>query len=318
MIVGRVAHVAIGVADAEASARFYRDLLGLVEIARSHDTVFLSGATRAGYDIALGPWPRGLHHFAFQVAGDADLDEAAERLRAADTDVDELDTAAEPGVRRGIACVLPSGHVMHLVVLADPFGFQPTPTLPAANREGVGPVPLEHITLNCDDVEQTAQFLVEHLGFRLTEIARPRGKAWFNAFLRCRDLHHDLGLFHNHHGDAGPGLDHYGFAVPSVGELVRAADLARSLGSFLECSPGRHLAGDNVFIYLADPSGNRVEIATALARIDVAAPTRVFQASSDSDWRGIFDAWREGIPPAVRTPNPCFDGRGALAASADR
>lgn len=312
MVIGRLAHVAIGAEDKEATARFYRELLGVVEIARSDDTVFLSGGTTAGYDLAIGPWDRALHHFAFQVAGESDLEEARERLRGAGCEVTELDPAAEHGVRRGIGFVLPSGHVMHLVVLKDPFVFQPTPTLAAAHRLGVAPAPLEHITLNLDDVEQTARFLVDTLGFRLTEIARPQGQAWFNAFLRCRDIHHDLGLFHNHHGDVGPGLDHYGFAVPTVQELVRAADIVRSLGGFLECSPGRHLAGDNVFIYVGDPSGNRVELATALAPIDVAAPTRVFEAHADSDWRGIFDAWREGIPPAVRNPNPCFDGRSAV------
>jgi catechol 2,3-dioxygenase len=314
MVIGRLAHVAIGAGDRDSTAAFYRELLGVVEVARHHDTVFLSGGTTAGYDVALGPWERGLHHFAFQVAGESDLAEARERLGAAECEVTELDPATEHDVRRGIGFVLPSGHVMHLVVLEDPFVFQPTPTLDTAHRFGVAPAPLEHITLNVDDVEQTARFLVDTLGFRLTEIAHPRGQAWFNAFLRCRDIHHDLGLFHNHHGDKGPGLDHYGFAVPSVEELVRAADIIRALGGFLECSPGRHLAGDNIFIYAGDPAGNRVELATALAQIDIAAPTRVFEARADSDWRGIFDAWREGIPPAVRTPNPAFDGRAAVEA----
>ncbi len=306
--------MAIGAEDREATAGFYRQLLGLSEVARSKDTTFLSGGTTAGYDVAIGPWERGLHHFAFQVGGEGDLDEARGRLQSAGCQVSEVDPAGEHGVRRGIAFVLPSGHVMHLVVLEDPFVFQPTPTLGSAHRLGVAPAPLEHITLNLDDVEQTARFLVDTLDFRLTEIAHPHGQAWFNAFLRCRDIHHDLGLFHNHHGDVGPGLDHYGFAVSTVEELVRAADIIRSLGGFLECSPGRHMAGDNIFIYATDPAGNRVELATALAQIDIAAPTRVFEARSDADWRGIFDAWREGIPPAVRAPNPCFDGRRGVEA----
>lgn len=315
MIVGRLSHVAIGADDKAATARFYQQLLGVVEVARSEDTMFLSGGTTAGYDLAIGPWGRGLHHFAFQVAGESDLDEARERLHAAGCAVSDLDAGAEFGIRGGIGFVLPSGHVMHLVVLEEPFVFQPTPMLDVVHRVGVGPAPLEHITLNADDVEQTARFLVDTLDFHLTEIAHPRGRAWFNAFLRCRDIHHDIGLFHQHHeGDSGPGLDHYGFAVPGVEELVRAADIVRSLGGFLECSPGRHLAGDNVFIYVGDPVGNRVELATALATIDVAAPTRVFEARADADWRGIFDAWREGIPPAVRMANPCFDGRSAVGA----
>lgn len=309
MVIGRLAHVAVGAGDVEGMARFYRELFGVVEVGRENGTLFLSGGTTASYDLAVGPWPPGLHRFAFQVAGVGDLDEASRRLDAAGHPVEPVDIAGEPGIERAIELVLPSGHLMRLVVVADPFVFQPTPTLSARQRAGVGPAPLEHITLNVDDVESTARFLVDHLDFRLTEIARPQGKAWFNAFLRCRDLHHDLGLFHNHHETSGPGLDHFGFVVPTVEELVRVADIARSLGVFLECSIGRHLAGNNVFLYLPDPSGNRVEVGTALAQIDVAAPTRVFEARSDADWRGIFDAWREGIPPAVRVPNPCYDAR---------
>lgn len=124
---------------------------------------------------------------------------------------------------------------------------------------------------------------------------------------RCRDLHHDLGMFHDPEW-SGPGLNHLAFAVPSVGDLVRAADIAFGLGRKLQCSPGRHLVGDNVFIYLADPEGNRVEIATPLVRIDPAAPTKAFDASGDEEWHG-FDAWRDGIPPAARWPSACRDGR---------
>src|SRR5579884_1551569 len=187
MLIGRLAHVAIGAGgkdaiagdkkaiagdkeaiaggkDAiaggkEAIAGFYRELLGLGEVARKGETVFLSGGTTAGYDLALGPWERGLRHFAFQVAGESDLDEAGERLTAAGCEVSELDPAAEYGMHRGIGFVLPSGHVMHLVVLEGPFVFQPTPSLDSARRLCVAPAPLEHITLNVDDVEQIARFL---------------------------------------------------------------------------------------------------------------------------------------------------------------
>lgn len=314
MVIGRLAHVAIGAENLTENLALYRDLLGVVEVARSDETVYLSGGRRAGFDLALGAWGRGLHHFAFEVAREEDLAAAAARLEQRGVRVQTLDSSPEPGVAAGIRFVLPSGHVMELVVLESPTPFEATPQVDARHRRGIGPVVLEHLTLNVDDVRETAEFLVETLDFKLTELSRSGpASPWFVAFVRTRDLHHDLGLFHNHVA-SGPGLDHFGFGVRSVDDLVRAADILRGLGQFLECSPGRHIAGDNVFVYLQDRSDNRVELGTPLATIDVAAPPRIFEAAADDKgWQGVFDAWREGIPPAVRRPNPCFDGRRAAA-----
>jgi catechol 2,3-dioxygenase len=311
MLVDRVAHVAIGVGpNLEESLRFYRELLGVVEVGSDDGTTrYLAGGRKPSYDIAIGPWEPGLHHLAFEVGAEADLREAERRLRAAGAEVEEIDPAAEHGVESGIRFVLPSGHLMELVVVSGSRVFPGTPVLDRRHFVGVGPTALEHVSLNLDDVEETAGFLVDTLGFRTTEYSRGAGATWFLAFLRARELHHDLGLFHNGPDEEGPKLNHYGFAVPSVGELVRVADLARGLGMFLQCSPGRHLVGDNVFVYIADPAGNRVEIATPLARIEAAAPTRVFDAKDDSEWIGNFDAWRMRMPPAARTALPCFDAR---------
>jgi catechol 2,3-dioxygenase len=315
MQIGRLAHVAISSPDLEATTRFYREMLGVVEVARNDDTVFLSGGKKSGYDIAVGPWPTAFHHFAFQVASKADIEKASERLSGAGVAIEELDPSLDYGIAMGIRFALPSGHAMELVVQQDSLLYQATPTASSAHRSGVGPVPIEHVTLNVDDVELLSDFLTEHLAFKVTEFSHHADSPWFSAFLRCRDIHHDLGVFHQHHDEVGPGLDHFGFAVQSGSDVLDACDIARNLGLFLDCSPGRHIAGDNIFTYIKDPSGNRVEISTDLTKIDIAAPPREFTARNDSDWSGIFDAWREGVPPASRTPNPCFDARAPVAGS---
>jgi catechol 2,3-dioxygenase-like lactoylglutathione lyase family enzyme len=161
---------------------------------------------------------------------------------------------------------------------------------------------LEHITLSCADVEGLAGFLSDRLGLRLSESVRHEDGSWFNAFMRVRDRHHDLAFFGNDEGDEAPGLNHVCFAVPSVEGLIRVADLAVQHGIFLDASPGRHLAGDNIFIYLKDPDGNRVEVNTDMAWIDPVAAPRVL-----TEMR--FDAWRESIPPTMLTSSPCRDGR---------
>ena len=113
------------------------------------------------------------------------------------------------------------------VVAADPQVFRGTSTIDSRHFRGVGPVDLEHVSINCDAIEETATFLADRLGFAITEYSQYGSDPWFLAFLRCRDLHHDLGMFHDP-AWTGPGLNHLAFAVPSVAELVRAADLAAS------------------------------------------------------------------------------------------
>jgi hypothetical protein len=225
-----------------------------------------------------------MDHFAFELSSEEALRELRTGLAGAGVAVDELNLEQEYAIAAGCALVLPSGHRMELVVPERPRVFRGTPTVEHRHAKGIGPVALEHLTIDCADVESTGRFLTERLGF------------------------HDLGLFSNWAFD-GPGFNHVGFTVAAAGDLVRAADAAYRLGHALQYSIGRHLVGDNVFVYLLDPAGNRVEIGTPLTGVEVAAPTRWFDASADSEWRG-FDAWNAGpIPEDVRRAGPCVDAR---------
>jgi catechol 2,3-dioxygenase len=308
-MVGGLAHVALGAEEhVERTVQFYEELLGLTEGFRHDSTVFLSSGRSSSYDLAIGPGPAGMDHFAFEVSDAEALGELRAGMVSAGVEVGELDLEREHGIATGCALVLPSGHRMELVVPERPHVFRGTPTVDSRNARGAGPVALEHLTIDCPDVEQVGRFLIDRLGFRATEVSAPPSGGWFLAFMRTRDLHHDLGLFSNWAFD-GPGFNHVGFTVAGAGDLVRAADAAYRLGHALHYPIGRHLVGDNVFIYLLDPAGNRVEIGTPLTGVEVAAPTRFFDASTDSEWRG-FDAWNAGpIPEDVRRAGPCVDAR---------
>lgn len=305
MHVGRLAHVAIGAADCgDEVLRFYRELLGIAEVHRNGESVFISGGKAPAYDLVVADGPAGLHHLAFEVDGMEDLEQARQRLEADGVAVTDVDVEADFGIAAGIRFALPAGHAFELVVLSEPEVFRGNPSVRPENYAGAGPVDLEHASIDCNDVEESALFLQRNLDFFNTEYSQPAaGGKWFFAFMRTNELHHDLGMFNHDHWE-GPGFNHVGFVVPSIVEIARVADLACARGWKLQCSPGRHLVGNNIFVYLTDPSGNRVEVGTAMAKIEASAPTRVFDASGDSEWNG-FDGWREGIPPAARIPGAC-------------
>jgi catechol 2,3-dioxygenase-like lactoylglutathione lyase family enzyme len=308
-MLGGLAHVALGAGEhLERTVQFYEELLGVTEVHRHESTVFLSSGRSSSYDLAIGPEPAGMDHFAFEVVDLETLGALRTGLLAAGVEVEDVDPEHDHGIAEGCALVLPSGHRMELVLPERPHVFRGTPTVDSRNAKGAGPVALEHLTIDCPDVEAVGRFLIDRLGFRATEVSAPPSGGWFLAFMRTRDLHHDLGLFSNWAFD-GPGFNHVGFTVAGAGELVRAADGAYRLGHALHYPIGRHLVGDNVFVYLLDPAGNRVEVGTPLTGVEIAAPTRWFDASADSEWRG-FDAWNAGpIPEDVRRAGPCVDAR---------
>ena len=126
MKVSELGHVSLFVRDLEASARFYRDLLGLAETGRGKDgrIVFLT-AGRHHHDVSLeaarvdGPRPNkgapGLYHIAFRIGATPD------ELAAARTAVETagLTPFGEMAGARPCFCVRdPDGNEIELYVEA--------------------------------------------------------------------------------------------------------------------------------------------------------------------------------------------------------
>jgi catechol 2,3-dioxygenase len=285
MSVGRLAHVELRVGELEPAIEFYGRLLGLVEVDRAGSTVYLSGRSRPGWDLALSLGGQGLDHFAFTVESEEDLEAAESALRGADLIVELLPEDDHSGARAGIRFTIPSGHVMERVVLANPVVYLGGTRMVAPGLGGIGPVPLDHITLMTSELDEVVEFLTTVLGFRCTELLRGDDGAHFGAFLRTRDQHHDLALFRSA-PEAGPLINHVAFRIGSIDDIRRASDIAAEHGWQLDCSPGRHVAGNNLFLYIRDPSGNRTELSGDLAQIEVGAPTRVLTSEHHR-----FDMW---------------------------
>ena len=294
MLVTRLAHVALDVADLDAEVAFYGELLGLDVVAESGGEVYLACGATNTYELRLRQGEPRIDHFAFAVNGEAALAEMCERLHGVGASYTGLDVGEDPGLAAGVETSLPSGHIVELVVEAAPRGFRVRSAYAPTHHRGVGPVALEHITLLCEDIRAVAEFGIDALDLLISDSVQPPGEAWANTHLRAGVLHHDLGLLR---GET-PAMHHFAFAVPSVSELVAAADLLAARGAVLDCSIGRHIAGNNVFLYFKDPAGHRLELNTDMARVDAAAPPHIVDAGL------AFDAWRPGRPPALAGGTP--------------
>jgi catechol 2,3-dioxygenase len=288
--IDHLVHVAVYVADLEEAATFYATVLGLAEVARLRDRVYLGGGRTTSFDVALVKGEAGLEHFAFAVDSAAALTAASNALSESGAQLLERPAAEEPGVSDGVAFLLPSGHIMELVTEERPVVYAQGRSVGAKYCGGIGPLPLDHLTLHARDIGAVVSFLTEHVGFRLTEAVQSTPGQWWSAFLRAQDQHHDLAFFPSETG--GPLLNHVAFTVNCLDTMARALDILAELGCEADCSPGRHQVGNNLFSYFKDPSGNRIELSGDMTRIRSAAEPRVLTTSR-------FDLWRPGLAPNI-------------------
>lgn len=306
MIISRIAHASFRVTDLEAAIEFYGNLLGLAVRERRDDRVFMGSGKSASYELEFTKGPNQLDHFAFGVRGLDALEEARRRLKKASVDVVDSSAGDQPGLQAGIAFSLPSGHAMELVVESAPVGFVCDADAAPQHHRVVGPVSLEHINCLTPNIRTNVEFLCQHLDWRLTDSWQPSpDEPWRTAWLRAGELHHDVAFIAADISE--PKLHHFCFAVPAVADLVRLLDALSARGVKPDSSIGRHVAGNNVFLYFKDPFGNRCEVNAEMARIDPAAPPRI----SRETFR--FDAWGQERPADLGLGSPCRDTRKGAA-----
>jgi len=75
-------------------------------------------------------------------------------------------------------------------------------------------------------------------------------------------VHHNVALVTDVRAQGGKSgrLHHYGMWVDNRDEVLRAADIYRENGIFIEAGPSRHNLSQAFYLYAYEPGGNRVEV----------------------------------------------------------
>jgi catechol 2,3-dioxygenase len=258
-----ISHVALQVPDLDASVGFAVDTLGMHEVERTDQTAYL---THASPYPSLGPlcphhvlqYVQGAHaaldHVGLLVASRDDLDSVTARAEASGATLLSRQPE-EPGLEHVVRLAAPSGHV-----------FEIHTPIQTVNREyvtrGVRPHRFGHVNLISRDAPSLVAFVVDGLGFRLSDwINTPDGPAV--AFARCHYEHHTVGVA----AGSADGLHHIAFETVSSGEIGRLGDeLARGGRQYL-FGPTRHAVGDNIAAYFTGPDGIVIEIYADMQRI---------------------------------------------------
>ena len=299
-LIERICHVALRTPDLEASLRHATDVLGLREVERAGDVVYLTCGTKH-HDLQLiADEHVALDHIALQATGAPALRTLAQRLQIENVKI--LSTqSVEPGVEEAMRFVAPGGQVIevHAGMTDDQPGRYRT--------RGVRPRKLGHVTLATPDRAELESFLERVLGFLPSDRS---GEAV--VWMRCNADHHGLAV----RGGADAGLRHMAWEVGAWADLLSIADHLAKNGLSLTWGPGRHGPGNNLACYHVDPVGATHEYFTDLQQIHDDA-WRGRDWAEVSNWRNLW-GWGndpvsvDGAFPRVAPPQSSIARRSAI------
>lgn len=260
----RPGHVQIRVLDLNESVHFYRDVLGLEEMARdpSGRVYFRAWDERDHHSIILRQADQaGMDFFAFKVDSDATLNKLEADLRAYGLPTSRIAAGdlLETGER--VRFEIPSGHQIELYATKTFVGCDRGEKDPAHYSpkmdKGIAPMRFDHALLYGPNVDKVLEVFTKVLGFHLAEyVTLPDSDVKGALWLCCSNKAHDIAFVV--HPEPGK-LHHVSFYMESVERVFRAADIMAANDIKVDIGPTRHGITRGGTIYAWDPSGNRFE-----------------------------------------------------------
>jgi catechol 2,3 dioxygenase len=306
--IAHIGHAELLSPDVQASLRFFRDVLGMGEVARDGASIHLRGYgdyQRCTLKLTSSE-QAGIGHLGLRARSPAALQRLAERLERSG----HSDGWSEGDIGHGRALLArtPGGHRIELYYETERFAAPAQERSPARNQfarrggPGVGVKRLDHVNLMSRDVAADRVFAEEQLGYRTLDISlndcgRETG-AWTSATIAPLEL-----VFVTDPADRAGRLHHLAFWVDTREEILRAADIFVDHGVRIELGPARHTIGQGFFLYAFEPGGNRIEVTTAVDFVyDPDPPLRVWTAAERAagiGWGTPFpESWRSYGTPA--------------------
>jgi catechol 2,3-dioxygenase len=278
----------------DESADFFVRLLGLREVHRDGDSVYLhTWDDYQSWTVRLIQRDdAGIGRTFLRAASP----QAVERL-GAEIEARGLARGTDSGVR-GLGEVLdfedPDGHRMGIYWDVERYVADDTDRPGLKNQAAAYPARganvrrLDHVNYLTADVPATSAFLADVLNARCTEqIVKDDGSPqaiWYNLGNKT----YDLVYTEDWTGSRGR-LHHVAFATDTREEILRAADVFLDAGVHIETGPHKHAIQQTFFLYVWEPGGNRIELCNAGARLILAPDWQTISWSREERAKG--QAW---------------------------
>lgn len=272
----RLGHLELCVTNLERARAFYVDALGFIEESSGDDRLYLRALEEFDrWTLCLVERQApGIGHCAFRVTEDSDLD-ALESLHVSKgLSCRRAPAGTEPGQGDALRVSGPEGFPIEFYNRAEQLALSEgdeivLPMRRAGLRHGLGPLRLDHINLRSSDMKASLGYFQDDLGFGISELIE-KDDAIFAAWLRRHTGSHDLAVL----AADTSALHHFAYVVPESASLLRIADSLADHGfdDAVEFGPARHGVTNALFLYVRDPSGNRLELYTGDYIRDVDLP----------------------------------------------
>ena len=306
MDIAALAYVVVQASEPDRWRRFGEDMLGM----SAHDVaggIALRMDERAGRIFVERGEDR---YFAsgWEVRNEAEFIAAQRRLEMLNTRWHRA-TPAERALR----------HVFDMIWFLDPSGNRHEIAygyVTAFDRfispRGVdgfvtGQLGLGHMVLPAPRIDETRDFLIQALGFGLSDILVHRPAPDVSQridFMHCANgRHHSLALFE---GEVPSGCVHLMVEVPSMDEVGRAHDRMLALGIKQMATLGKHTNDHMTSFYFASPGGFAIEYGYGGRTIDWDHHC-VFESTSVSLWGHDFSLGFTDAPADTAPQQPTME-----------
>lgn len=269
--IAQVGAISLGTPDLETSLHFFRDLLGMEEVQRVGDTVYLRGYQELKHHslILFASAAPIVDSYSFRVSRPEDVELFAQELTRQEIEVVELARDQQAG--RGTAIRFLTPHSLHPFELYYDIDAPQAPEeirskLPSnsSRRRGLGVRRIDHFNIQAapQHVGNAEKWLRDAFGFKRREfVTIPEADDMLVAsWMSVTSQVHDLAIAMNP-DEKNSQMHHVAFNLENHSDLLVAADVLKDHDVKFDVGPGKHGIAQSMYIYLRDPgSGHRVEL----------------------------------------------------------
>ena len=261
----------LGTANLEETVKFATDIIGLEEVGRENDSVYMRGDDR-DHNICYFEGDPNDHTLGLQLDTFEELDAAESALQAHGLEV-HRGTEVEATARRCMGYINfkdPSGNSIDLTVRPFASGRRYFPGRDAGIDE------FSHIGLRVTNPREAEKFWSQVFNFRTSD--------WigWSALMTFDAVHHRFALFPSDR----PGIQHINFQVTETDDVMRSNYFLIDHQVRIQAGPGRHSLSGARFLYFYGPDEMIYEYSCGVRMIDDSWKARQFPIKDAS-----FCAW---------------------------